>query len=76
MLETSGYPIGFMSPLFALDDLFVTKGGIINLRGWAASVAFDYPAYDHFFYDTNLKRKSDIYGWGLPTMCSTRRWFH
>lgn len=27
---------------------------------------FDYPDYDHFFFDTNLKKKTDIYGYGPP----------
>ena len=141
MLEKLVYPIDYRSPLFAFDNLTITKGGIISVNGWAASIPcgefpavtvtlgdvdldpievygtyredvvkaekdiedpfcgfafdflikgslnsvmlkvkndgtavwetllnqiFDYPAYDHFFYDSNLKRKSDIYGWGPP----------
>jgi 2-polyprenyl-3-methyl-5-hydroxy-6-metoxy-1,4-benzoquinol methylase len=141
MSEKLVYRIEITLPLFAFDNLTVTKGGIISVSGWAASVAlgefpaitvtlgntdldpievyatyredvvkaiqeianpfcgfafdfliksavnnvklqvkldgiavwetvlnyaFDYPAYDHLFYDSNLKRKSDIYGCGPP----------
>lgn len=35
---------------------------------WEAPLTqpFHYPDYDHFFFDTNLKKKTDIYGYGPP----------